>query len=338
MTTLPPPPPGNNGPSASPDGDPFAWFAHSFRTVQDNVEIVIRGKADVVHLALVCLLAEGHLLVEDVPGVGKTSLARSLAVSIGSTWHRIQFTPDLLPSDVTGVSIYNQVSGSFEFKPGPVFAGVVLADEINRASPKTQSALLEVMEEQHVTVDGQPHAVPRPFMVVATQNPVDMDGTYPLPEAQLDRFLLRVSVGYPDRAAEVDILRSHRGAPALDSLAAVLSPEAVRAMIAVTNEVHVADSVHDYIVRLVAATRELPEVRLGASPRGSLALLRAGRALAAAEGRGYLLPEDVRTLAAPVLAHRLILTPEAEVRGVTPAQIVERVLADQPVPRAADAR
>jgi MoxR-like ATPase len=335
MTTLPPNP-GSNGPSASPDGDPFAWFAQSFRAVQDNVETVIRGKSEVVHLALVCLLAEGHLLVEDVPGVGKTSLARSLATSIGSTWHRIQFTPDLLPSDVTGVSIYNQVSGDFEFKPGPVFAGVVLADEINRASPKTQSALLEVMEEQHVTVDGRPHAVPRPFMVVATQNPVDMDGTYPLPEAQLDRFLLRVSVGYPDRAAEVDILRSHRGAAAIDQLTPVLAPEVVRAMIAVTNEVHVADSVHDYIVRLVAATRGLGEVRLGASPRGSLALLRAGRALAAADGRGFLLPEDVRSLAAPVLAHRLILTPEAEVRGVTAAQVVEKVLATEAVPRAAD--
>jgi len=333
MTTLPP---SSNGPSASPDGDPFAWFAHSFRAVQDSVETVIRGKSEVVHLALVCLLAEGHLLVEDVPGVGKTSLARSLATSIGSTWHRIQFTPDLLPSDVTGVSIYNQVSRDFEFKPGPVFAGVVLADEINRASPKTQSALLEVMEEQHVTVDGVPHAVPRPFMVVATQNPVDMDGTYPLPEAQLDRFLLRVSVGYPDRTAEIDILRAHRGASAIDQLAPVLTPDVVRAMIAVTNEVHVADSVHDYIVRLVAATRSLAEVRLGASPRGSLALLRAGRALAAADGRGFLLPEDVRTLAVPVLAHRLILTPEAEVRGVTPAQIVDRVLADEPVPRAAD--
>jgi MoxR-like ATPase len=217
-----------------------------------------------------------------------------------------------------------------------VFAGVVLADEINRASPKTQSALLEVMEEQHVTVDGVSHAVPRPFMVVATQNPVDMDGTYPLPEAQLDRFLLRVSVGYPDRAAEVDILRGHKGTPAIEQLTPVLGPDEVRGMLSVADEVHVADSVHDYIVRLVGATRSLNEVRLGASPRGSLALLRAGRALAAAEGRAFLLPEDVRRLAAPVLAHRLILTPEAEVRGVTATQMVERVLADEAVPRAAD--
>jgi MoxR-like ATPase len=326
-----------NGPApGGPDGDPFAGFARWFRTVQDNVELVIRGKPEVVRLALVCLLAEGHLLVEDVPGVGKTSLARALATSIGSSWHRIQFTPDLLPSDVTGVSIYNQGTGVFEFKPGPVFAGVVLADEINRASPKTQSALLEVMEEQHVTVDGRSYAVPRPFMVVATQNPVDMDGTYPLPEAQLDRFLLRVSVGYPDRAAEVDILRAHHGVPAIEQIKSVLSREVVRAMITVTNDVHVADSVHDYIVRLVAATRKLPEVRLGASPRGSLALLRAGRALAAADGRGFLVPEDVRSLAVPVLAHRLILTPEAEVRGLIAAQVVERVLADEAVPRAAD--
>ncbi len=324
------------GPHAGGEGDPFAWFARSFQAVHGNVERVIKGKSEVVHLALVCLLAEGHLLVEDVPGVGKTMLARSLATSVGSSWHRIQFTPDLLPSDVTGVSIYNQGTGTFDFKPGPVFAGVVLADEINRASPKTQSALLEVMEEQHVTVDGVSHPVPRPFMVVATQNPVDMDGTYPLPEAQLDRFLLRVSVGYPDRSAEVDILRGHKGTPAIEQLAPVLGPDEVRGMLRVADEVHVADSVHDYIVRLVGATRSLSEVRLGASPRGSLALLRAGRALAAAEGRGFLLPEDVRKLAAPVLAHRLILTPEAEVRGVTAAQMVERVLADEAVPRAAD--
>ena len=318
-------------PTANND-EQFAWFADSFRTIQENVEIVIYGKPQVVRLALVCMLAEGHLLVEDVPGVGKTMLARSLATSIGSSWHRIQFTPDLLPSDVTGVSIYNQATGQFEFKAGPVFAGIVLADEINRASPKTQSALLEVMEEHNVTVDGISHAVPRPFMVVATQNPVDMDGTYPLPEAQLDRFLLRLSVGYPDRAAEVDILRAHQATPAIEHLTSVVTAEVVRTMIAVTNEVFVADSVHDYIVRLTAATREAPDVRLGASPRGSLALLRAGRASAAADGRGYLLPEDVRALAGPVLAHRLILTPEAEVRGVSPAQVVERVVAEVPVP------
>jgi MoxR-like ATPase len=322
-------------PTSDSNNDPFAWFARSFRAIHENVELVIHGKADVVRLALVCLLAEGHLLVEDVPGVGKTSLARSLASSIGATWHRIQFTPDLLPSDVTGVSIYNQQTGTFEFKPGPVFANIVLADEINRASPKTQSALLEVMEEHHVTVDGRPHPVPRPFMVVATQNPVDMDGTYQLPEAQLDRFLIRISVGYPDLGAEVDILRSHHAGAALDQISHVVGNDHVRTMIAITNEVHVADSVHDYIVRLVAATRGRPEVRLGASPRGSLALLRAGRASAAADGRNYLLPEDVRVLAVPVLAHRLILTPEAEVRGITAPQVIEQILAEQPVPRTA---
>jgi MoxR-like ATPase len=321
---------------SSDNNDPFAWFARSFRAIHENVELVIHGKAEVVRLALVCLLAEGHLLVEDVPGVGKTSLARALSSSIGATWHRIQFTPDLLPSDVSGVSIYNQHSGAFEFKPGPVFASIVLADEINRASPKTQSALLEVMEEHHVTVDGVAHPVPRPFMVVATQNPVDMDGTYQLPEAQLDRFLVRISVGYPDQGAEVDILRSHHaGAAALDQVANVVGSDHIRTMIAITNEVHVADSVHDYIVRLVASTRRMPDVRLGASPRGSLALLRAGRASAAADGRNYLLPEDVRALAVPVLAHRLILTPEAEVRGVTAQSVIDQILAEQPVPRTA---
>jgi MoxR-like ATPase len=317
------------------DHDPFAWFARTFRAVHENVELVIHGKGEVINLALVCLLAEGHLLVEDVPGVGKTSLARALASSIGASWQRVQFTPDLLPSDVTGVSIYNQAAGAFEFKPGPVFTNIVLADEINRASPKTQSALLEVMEEQTVTVDGRPHPVPRPFMVVATQNPVDMDGTYALPEAQLDRFLIRISVGYPDPRAEVDILRSHHAGTGHGSVANVVDSDHVRAMITVTNQVHVADSVHDYIVRLVGATRQRAEVRLGASPRGSLALLRAGRATAAAQGRGYLLPEDVRVLAGPVLAHRLILTPEAEVRGVTAAQVVDQILAEQPVPRTA---
>jgi MoxR-like ATPase len=320
----PPPPP--------VDGDGFDWFAKNFSAIQHNVEGVIYGKTAQVRLALVCLLAEGHLLVEDVPGVGKTSLARALAISIGSDWARIQFTPDLLPSDVTGVTIYSQRTGSFEFKPGPIFAGIVLGDEINRASPKTQSALLEVMEEHHVTVDGVSHDVPRPFMVVATQNPVDMDGTYPLPEAQLDRFLVRLSMGYPDLVAEAEILRSQGKVPAIEGLEAVAGRDVVRKMIEITTEVHVADSVHEYIVRLTAATREASDVRLGASPRGSLGLLRAGRAYASAEGRGYLLPEDVRTLAPAVLAHRLILTPEAEVRGVTPTQVIDRVVTQVPAP------
>lgn len=318
------------------NGDRFGWFAERFQAVQDNVETVVRGKAEIVHLALVCLLAEGHLLLEDVPGVGKTSLARSLATSIGSDWQRIQFTPDLLPSDVTGVSIYNQRTYDFEFRPGPVFAGVVLADEINRASPKTQSALLEVMEEHTVTVDGASHPVPRPFMVVATQNPVDMDGTYALPEAQLDRFLMRLSVGYPGHDAAIDILRGHvRGAQTYDQLGAAVTPEIVRSLVTGSYDVHVTDSLHDYIVRLTEATRAEDEVRLGASPRGSLALLRAAQVEAAARGRSYVVPEDVQVLAVPVLAHRLILTPDAELRGITQVAVVDRVVRQETVPQVA---
>jgi MoxR-like ATPase len=316
------------------DDGQFSWHAERFAAVQDNVEAVIRGKPEVVHLALVCLLAEGHLLVEDVPGVGKTSLARSLAVSIGSEWQRIQFTPDLLPSDVTGVTIYNQATGEFSFKRGPVFAGIVLADEINRASPKTQAALLEVMEEHTVTVDGESHEVPRPFMVVATQNPVDMDGTYPLPEAQIDRFLMRISMGYPDHTAELEIVEAHHtGANPHDVLVAAASPDVVRSLVAGCRDVHVDASVKDYLVRLVAATRHQPEVRLGASPRASVALLRAACVEAASAGRGYALPEDVRALAVPVLAHRLLLTAEAESRGVTASQVIEQLLASEAVPR-----
>jgi MoxR-like ATPase len=321
--------------TVAPGGDDgqLAWYAEQFAAIQDNVEAVIRGKPDVVHLALVCLLAEGHLLVEDVPGVGKTSLARALAASIGSEWQRIQFTPDLLPSDVTGVTIYNQATGEFRFKPGPVFAGIVLADEINRASPKTQAALLEVMEEHTVTVDGVSHEVPRPFMVIATQNPVDMDGTYPLPEAQIDRFLMRISVGYPDHASELEIVEAHhRGANPHDVLAAAATPDVVRSLVAGCRQVHVDPGVKDYLVRLVAATRGRSELRLGASPRASVALLRAVCVEAASAGRGYALPEDVRALAVPVLAHRLLLAPEAEGRGVTTAEVVEQVLEAEPVP------
>jgi MoxR-like ATPase len=298
-----------------------------------NIERVIQGKPDVVGLALVCLLAEGHLLIEDVPGVGKTMLARCLAASIEGTLQRIQFTPDLLPSDITGVTVYNQAAGQFQFHPGPVFGNVVHGDEINRASPKTQAALLEVMEERRVTVDGRPYMVPRPFIVIATQNPIDMEGTYPLPEAQLDRFLMQIAVGYPDHAAEVAVLAGGYTAAAVDTLPAVTSATEVSVMIEVAGQVHVAPPLFDYLVRVTAATRTAPGVRLGASPRAGLALLRAVRAKAAAGGRAYAVPDDVKALADPVLAHRLVITPEAELAGRTASDVVREVLASVPVPQ-----
>ncbi len=307
-------------------------FVSGFRALHDNVCTVVRGKADVVGLALTCLLAEGHLLIEDVPGVGKTTLARAIAASLGAGWSRIQFTPDLLPSDVTGVSVYDQRSGRFDFHPGPVFSHLVLGDEINRASPKTQSALLEVMEERQVTVDGRAHPVPRPFTVVATQNPVEMDGTYPLPEAQLDRFLMRISVGYPDHDAEVEVLDGRRQARRVEDLKPVMTPDDAQALIRIAQNVYVAPALTSYIVRVVAATRVLPEVRLGASPRGSLALLRAAQVRAAAAGREYATPADVKSLAIPVLAHRVILTTETQIRGLTPEAAVESAIAGVPVP------
>lgn len=291
------------------DTDPaYVNFAEQAGAIVDNVEGFIQGKREVVELALTCLLAEGHLLLEDVPGVGKTSLARSLATTLGMSWHRIQFTPDLLPSDVTGVSVFHQGNGRFEFHPGPVFASVVLADEINRASPRTQSALLEVMEERTVTVDGVSHEVPRPFLVMATQNPIDMDGTFPLPEAQLDRFLMSVSIGYPDLAAEVRVLdNAHRG-KRIDTMRAVSGPEQIDDLIDRARRVHVEPSVMEYTVRLVAATREVRGVRLGASPRGSVGLMRAAQASAAMSGRSFVTPADIQRLALPVLAHRILLT------------------------------
>jgi MoxR-like ATPase len=327
-------PPGPGSAALPPAAAEFGRFAQYFAALADNVERVIRGKRAVIELALVCLLAEGHLLIEDVPGVGKTMLARSIAASIDGRLQRIQFTPDLLPSDVFGVSVYHPGSGRFEFHPGPVFANVVHGDEINRASPKTQSALLEVMEERQVTVDGRANPVPRPFLVIATQNPVDLTGTYPLPEAQLDRFLMQLSVGYPDHRAEVSILTGGHGAPEVGSLPRILPAADVAALIALAETVHVSPPLYDYVVNVTAATRDAPGVRLGASPRASVALLRAGRARAAAAGRGYLVPDDVKVLAVNVLAHRLLLTPEAELRGRTGAQVVEETLASLPVPQA----
>ncbi|MDI2125815.1 AAA family ATPase [Yinghuangia seranimata] len=320
-----------NGSSALPG--PLKLFTECFGAVADNIELVVKGKREVVELALICLFAEGHVLVVDVPGTGKTTLARALAASVDGSCHRVQFTPDLLPSDITGVSVYRQDSGRFEFLPGPVFANVVIGDEINRASPKTQSALLEVMEEGRVTVDGAAHEVPRPFMVFATQNPVEMAGTYPLPEAQLDRFMMRVTVGYPDHASEVQVAAG-TAADQLAQLRTIATARHVAEFAQVVRErVRVPEPVADYAVRVTAATRELPGVRLGAGPRGSVALVRAARVRAGARGRTYVLPEDVKALAGPVLAHRMLLAPESELTGVTAEDLVAEVLARVPVPQ-----
>jgi MoxR-like ATPase len=304
--------------------------------IASNIEHVIDGKPETVRLAIVVLLAEGHLLIEDVPGVGKTKLAKALARSVDCSVRRIQFTPDLLPSDVTGVSVYNQESRDFEFRPGAVFANLVVGDEINRASPKTQSALLECMEERQVTVDGTTYVLEAPFMVVATQNPIEMEGTYPLPEAQRDRFTARISMGYPDAAAEMVMLAEHAGQDPLDALVPVSTATEVRMLIDVVRRVHVSDAVRQYVVDLVNATRRAPDLRLGASPRAALQLLRAAKAQAALSGRDYVLPDDVQRLAQPVLAHRLLLTAEAQIARRGTDTVVESVLRSVPVPRPAD--
>jgi MoxR-like ATPase len=309
-------------------------FASKVAEVRSNVGSVIKGKEDVISLALVCLFAEGHLLLEDVPGTGKTRLAQALAASLDAVNQRVQFTPDLLPSDVTGVTIYHQGTGKFEFHPGPVFANVVLADEINRASPRTQAALLEVMEERQVTVDGEARPVPRPFMVIATQNPIDMDGTYPLPEAQLDRFLMRTSMGYPDHQAEMEILAADSQGGALATLRPVLSITDAEAMVAAVHRVHVSEDVRDYLVRLVAATRSMPELRLPVSPRGTVGLMRAAKARALTLGRPFVTPEDVKSLAASVLSHRIILTPGASIGGMNASMLIDRVVNGIAVPHA----
>ncbi|CAN5417605.1 MoxR family ATPase [soil metagenome] len=308
------------------------WFSDIFNRLVANVDQVLLGKTFVIKLSFTALLSEGHLLLEDFPGTGKTSLARAMAQSVKGSTNRIQFTPDLLPGDITGVSIYDQGAGEFEFHRGPIFANIVLADEINRASPKTQAALLEVMEEGRVTVDGISHPVGAPFMVIATQNPIEQAGTYRLPEAQLDRFIMKASIGYPDHASTVRILEG-AGVKAHETiLPPIATDEVIVEMGALARTVHVDATINDYVSRLVEATRSATEVRLGASVRGALALIRTSKTLAAANGRHYVIPDDVKALAEPVLAHRLVLDPEAEFDGVTASSIVSQLLIETPPP------
>lgn len=301
-------------------------------TVIANIERVILGKRNPIELAICGLLCQGHLLIEDVPGVGKTMLARSLARSLGCSFNRIQFTPDMLPSDVTGVSIFNQVSREFEFRPGPIVSQVVLADEINRATPKTQAALLEAMEERQVTVDGVTHTLPRPFIVLATQNPIEYEGTFPLPEAQLDRFLLRIQLGYPEAAQEIRVLENQQFRHPLAELGQVVSEQELIEAQEVVKEVFVSDPVKQYIVDLTRRTRKHSDLYLGASIRGSLTLYKAGQARAALQDRDYVLPDDIKILAKPALAHRIILSPAARLRDLTTEQVIAEILESVPVP------
>jgi MoxR-like ATPase len=310
----------------------FSQFQMMFERIASNVERIIQGKDEVIRLSLVTLVAEGHLLLEDVPGVGKTMLAKALARTLGCSWQRIQFTPDLLPTDVTGVSIWDGQAGKFRFKKGAVFANICLGDEINRASPKTQSALLESMEERQVTVDGNTYKLEEPFMVIATQNPIEHEGTYPLPESQLDRFMIRLSIGYPGRDSELEILDKHGEVEPLESLEAVADAQQVKTLVNLARNVHVADSLKSYIVDLTETTRAHPDVYLGASPRASLFMLKASRALAASRGRDYVVPDDIKDLVAPVLAHRILLAPEAHMRGARAEDVLDALMDRVPVP------
>ena len=299
----------------------------------ENISEVIVGKRQAIELLLVAFLADGHALIEDVPGLGKTLLAKSLARTIGGTFKRVQFTPDLLPADITGFNVYNQQTGLFTYQAGPVFTNVLLVDEINRTIPRTQSSLLESMEERQVSVDGQTYLLPRPFLVMATQNPIELEGTFPLPEAQLDRFLLKLRLGYPDKDEEISILERFRGKDPLKDLKAVASPEQITALQEARKKIRVSLPVREYIADIVRATRENEDLRFGASPRGSLGLMRTGQALAALRGRGFVLPDDIKYLVVPVLAHRLILTDEQRLRGATSEQLLEKILEQIPVPQ-----
>lgn len=309
------------------------WFADTFDKIVSNIGQAVLGKDEVIRLVLTAMFAEGHVLLEDAPGTGKTALARALGATVSGTHHRIQFTPDLLPSDVTGITIWNEQSRQFEFHKGPIFASIVLADEINRASPKTQSALLEVMEESRVTVDGITHSVGRPFLVIATQNPIEQAGTYKLPEAQLDRFLLKTTIGYPDVAHTARILSGTAVRDRAAALQPVITTQAVADMTDLTTTVHVDDAVLTYLATLAEATRDAEEARLGVSVRGALAMVRAAKVHAAASGRHYVTPDDIKTLAGPVWTHRLVLDAEAEFQGATAAKIIDRVLAEVPAPQ-----
>jgi MoxR-like ATPase len=310
----------------------FTRFKQSFERIGSNIDQTIQGKGEVVCLALIALLAEGHLLLEDVPGVGKTMLAKSLAKSLGCSWQRIQFTPDLLPSDVTGVNIWNDSENAFDFRPGAIFANIVLGDEINRASPKTQSGLLECMEERQVTLDGTTRFLEEPFMVIATQNPIEHEGTYPLPESQLDRFMMRLSMGYPNRSSELEILDTHGSRSLLDELQPVTNAMEVAGLVGMARQVYVAASLKSYIVDITEASRIHSDVFLGASPRASLFLLRAARAAAASQARDYVIPDDIKNLVVPVLAHRVLLSPEAQMRGASAEEVLGSLLNQVPIP------
>ncbi len=307
-------------------------FATAFSAIASNIATVVRGRPRVIESVLLCLVAGGHILIEDVPGVGKTTVAKALSRTLDANLGRIQFTPDLLPADVTGISIWNRSDSTFEFRPGPIFAGLVLADEINRASPKTQSALLEAMAEGQVTVDGQTHLLPRPFMVLATQNPIEQEGTYPLPESQLDRFLMRISVGYPEREDELAILETHQSDTVLAEVKAVASVRDISAMAAIVNRVRIAPELRSYLVDLAEATRRHHAIALGMSPRATLSLQRVSRARAASQGRSFVIDDDIKAVATEVISHRLVLHPEAMLQGTDPESVINDLLGAVPIP------